>query len=127
MLEERYPQWGMAQLRAGAALINLVDIGRSRTAPGRFPRRPAAATWIISAWRSARHDEQALRGHLAAHGIEIVEESLHAGARGESLSIYVRDPSGNVARAEGAAGAMSEDCRYAHCKTGAAGSNPLIG
>ena len=48
-----------------------------------------------------RHDEAALRSHLAAHGVEIIEESFHAGARGDSLSLYVRDPSGNVIELKG--------------------------
>jgi extradiol dioxygenase family protein len=47
------------------------------------------------------HDVQALRDHLARHGVEIIEESFHAGARGESLSIYVRDPSGNMLELKG--------------------------
>jgi glyoxylase I family protein len=37
-----------------------------------------------------------LRRHLAAHGVAIVEERVERSARGEALSLYVRDPSGNV-------------------------------
>ena len=101
--EEALPQYGMAMLRAGAALINLVDIST-----------PAGA-WALPGVAGGRnldhfcialgsHDEAALRRHLAAHGTEIVEESFHAGARGESLSLYVRDPSGNVIELKGPPG-----------------------
>jgi len=32
----------------------------------------------------AKYDERELRGHLAAHGVTIVEEGVHRGARGDS-------------------------------------------
>ena len=98
--EEALPQYGMAVLRAGAALINLVDISA------------AEGSWAlpqVTGGRNLDHyclalgpcDEKALRQHLAHHGIEIIEELIHAGARGESLSLYVRDPSGNVIELKG--------------------------
>jgi glyoxylase I family protein len=99
-LEEKYPQWGMAQLRAGAALINLVDVS---VAEGAWAAAKVAGGRNMDHLCIALsgHDEKALRRHLAAHRIEIVEESVHSGARGESLSIYVRDPSGNVLELKG--------------------------
>ena len=99
-LEEKYPQWGMAQLRAGSALINLVDVSVPQ---GAWAASPAAGGRNMDHLCIAlgRHDEAALRRHLAAHRIEIVEELFHAGARGESLSIYIRDPSGNTLELKG--------------------------
>jgi glyoxylase I family protein len=93
--EEALPQYGMAVLRAGAALINLVDVSA------------AEGSWALPEVTGGRnldhfclalgpHEESALRRHLLEHGIEIIEESFHTGARGESLSLYVRDPSGNM-------------------------------
>jgi extradiol dioxygenase family protein len=32
---------------------------------------------------------------------QIIEEGIHGGSRGESLSLYVRDPSGNVIELKG--------------------------
>ncbi|MES1196026.1 MAG: VOC family protein, partial [Steroidobacter sp.] len=46
-------------------------------------------------------DEQQLRNHLARHCVSIIEEGMHSGARGKSLSIYVRDPSNNVIELKG--------------------------
>jgi catechol 2,3-dioxygenase-like lactoylglutathione lyase family enzyme len=99
-IEGRLPQYGMLQLRAGAALIDLVDIADPR------------AAWAVSPVAEGRnldhlclalgaHDEAKLRRHLARHRIEIIEEGMHAGSRGESLSLYVRDPSGNVIEIKG--------------------------
>jgi catechol 2,3-dioxygenase-like lactoylglutathione lyase family enzyme len=99
-LEERYPQWGMAQLRAGAALINLVDIAVENGAWAR-PEAAGGRNMDHLCMALGAHDEQALRDHLARHGVEVVEESWHASARGESLSIYVRDPSGNTLELKG--------------------------
>jgi glyoxylase I family protein len=100
VLEERYPQWGMAQLRAGAALINLVDTADASGAWA-LPENAGGRNMDHFCLALGRHHEEALRRHLAAHGVEVIEESVHAGARGDSLSLYVRDPSGNVIELKG--------------------------
>ena len=94
------PEYGMVQLRAGAALIDLVDISgdegawaRPPTAGGRNMDHVCLAT---GPW-----DEAALRAHLAVHEVEIVEEGIRYGARGNGLSFYVRDPSGNTLELKG--------------------------
>lgn len=88
------PQYGMRQLRAGAALIDLVDI----SAPEGEWARPKIAggrnvDHVALALRPA--DPEEVRRHLASHDIEIVEEGERVGALGETLSFYVSDPSGN--------------------------------
>ena len=99
-VEGALPQYGMLQLRAGAALIDLVDIsgpegewGRPEVAGGRNMDHVCIAT---GPWQ-----EEALRAHLAAHGVEIVEEGIRTGARGDGLSFYIRDPSGNTIELKG--------------------------
>ena len=93
-VEQALPQYGMLQLRAGAALIDLIDTsteegawGRPDVAGGRNMDHVCLAT---GPW-----DESAMRTHLAAHGVEIIEEGIRSGARGDGLSFYVRDPDGN--------------------------------
>jgi hypothetical protein len=54
---------------------------------------------LISGWRA--QDDAELRRHLARHRVEIVEEGVHGGSRGEILSLYARDPSGNVIEVKG--------------------------
>jgi glyoxylase I family protein len=99
-VENELPEYAMVQLRAGIALIDLVDVestegqwARPRVAGGRNLDHVCIAL--------ARYDERELRDHLAAHGVAIIEEGMHGGARGHSLSIYVRDPSGNTIELKG--------------------------
>jgi glyoxylase I family protein len=98
--EDELPQYGMVQLRAGSALITLVDISIEEGAWAK-PEIAGGRNIDHLCLALGAHDEQALRQYLAANGVDIIEESVHAGARGESLSIYVRDPSGNVIELKG--------------------------
>jgi catechol 2,3-dioxygenase-like lactoylglutathione lyase family enzyme len=99
-VEGALPEYGMLQLRAGAALIDLVDIG---TAEGAWAKPP------VEGGRNMDHvciatgawDEAAMRGHLAAHDVAIVEEGIRYGARGDGLSFYIADPFGNVIELKG--------------------------
>jgi glyoxylase I family protein len=99
-VEGALPQYGMLQLRAGAALIDLVDISAPEAA---WAKPPVAGGRNFDHLCLALgvHDEAALRRHLARHHVEIIEEGVHGGSRGESLSLYVRDPSGNVIELKG--------------------------
>lgn len=94
-VQDRLPEFGMAQLRAGAALIDLVDVEAAEGAWAR-PREVEGRNLDHLALAIGPVSEAALRWHLAERAVEIVEEGVHAGARGESLSSYVRDPSGNT-------------------------------
>lgn len=93
-VDNELPQYGMLQLRAGASLIDLVDIASEEGAWGRPP---------VAGGRNLDHvclatrgfDPDALRAHLAAHGVEIVEEGVRYGATGDGYSIYFNDPFGN--------------------------------
>ena len=88
------PQYGMRQLRAGSALIDLVDIGSAEGAWAK-PKVPGGRNVDHVALGLGPADPEAVRRHLAAHGIEIVEECDRVGALGETLSFYVADPDGN--------------------------------
>ena len=88
------PEYAMRQLRAGAALIDLVDIAspagawaRPEVAGGRNVDHVALALGPAT--------PAAVKRHLADHEVEIVEEAENIGARGKSLSLYIHDPSGN--------------------------------
>ena len=99
-VEDELPQYGMLQLRAGSALIDLVDISDPQAA---WALPPVAGGRNLDHLCLAlgEHDEAKLRRHLARHRVEIIEEGIHGGSRGESLSIYVRDPSGNLVELKG--------------------------
>lgn len=92
---------GLVQLRAGAALIDLI------TVDGILGRAGGAAA--SAEGRNLDHlcvgvepfDEAALRAHLSAHGIEAGETEMRYGARGMGPSIYIRDPEGNTVELKG--------------------------
>ena len=88
------PHYGMRQLRAGAALIDLVDIGSDEGAWAK-PEVAGGRNVDHIALGLGPADPEAVRGHLAAHNIAIIEEGERTGALGDTLSFYLRDPDGN--------------------------------
>ena len=99
-VDRSLPQYGMLQMRAGAALIDLVDIGSEAGAWGR-PHVAGGRNVDHVCIATGPWDEAAMRAHLAAHGIAIVEEGTRYGARGEGMSFYVKDPAGNTIELKG--------------------------
>ena len=92
----------MAQLRAGAALINLVDVDRAGRRVGGLAGGGAQhGSSLHCAWPPRRGG--AARAIWRATASRLSRNCVHAGARGESLSLYVRDPSGNVLELKGSA------------------------
>lgn len=97
-----YPALGMEQVWAGSALIVLWDT----THPGAAHAVPPVAgghnvDHVCIATSPFAHD--ALRAHLAAHGVVIEREAMHGGARGMGHSFYARDPFGNLIEIKGPA------------------------
>lgn len=101
-VDRELARYGMVQLRAGASLIDLVDISGTEGAWGR-PPVAGGRNMDHVAIAIDRFDEGPLRAHLADHDVEIVEEGLRYGARGEGMSFYVRDPAGNTVELKGPA------------------------
>ncbi len=100
-LERRQDKIGLTQLRAGATLIDLVDIagviGREGgEAPGR--QRHNMDHFCL---RVDPFDGPAIARHLRAHGIEPGEAALRFGSDGEGPSIYLEDPEGNRVELKG--------------------------
>ncbi len=97
-----YPDLGMVQVWAGAALIVLWDT----THPGAKGAVPP-----VAGGRNVDHvclalspfDLDEMRAHLAAHDVTIELEANHGGARGMGMAIYVRDPFGNKLELKGPA------------------------
>jgi len=95
-----YPKVGMEQVWCGNALIVLWDT----THPGATSASPP-----VAGGRNVDHvcialspfDHDAMRAHLAAHGVDVVLEAFHGGARGMGNSFYVRDPFGNKLELKG--------------------------
>jgi glyoxylase I family protein len=95
-IEKWQPEFGLLQLRAGAALIDLV------TLDGKLGREggagPGAEGHNLDHFcvRLERFDEAALRAHLASHGIAAGEIVQRYGAEGTGPSLYIKDPDGNT-------------------------------
>ena len=103
-VEKEQPKFGLTQLRAGRALIDIVDvhgqIGRlGGGAPGREGRNMDHFCLRIDPW-----DETAIQAHLDANGIEVGESGQRFGAEGMGPSIYIADPDGNTVELKGPPG-----------------------
>jgi len=100
-VERSQPEIGLVQLRAGAALIDLVPVdgklGRmGGAAPGKEARNLDHFCLRIEPF-----DEVQIRQQLAAHGINAGPVESRYGAEGEGPSIYLDDPEGNVVELKG--------------------------
>ncbi|MEQ1889048.1 MAG: VOC family protein [Alphaproteobacteria bacterium] len=95
--ERRVESFGLMQLRAGASLIDLIDVSlRPDTQEGR--NMDHFALTILP------FDEAAIRTHLEAHGIECGRVEQRYGAQGVGPSIYINDPDGNQVELKGPPG-----------------------
>ena len=94
-VEKRQPAFGLTQLRAGDALIDLVDAAKQNLAVP-APGRGAARNLEHFCLRLRRFDEAALAAHLRAHGVAPGAARNRYGATGEGPSLYLDDPDGNT-------------------------------
>ncbi len=92
--ERRVMQFGLVQLRAGASLIDLIDVSQQ---PGkRDGRNMDHFALTITPFKEA-----AIRAHLASHGVETGKIEQRYGAMGVGPSIYIHDPDGNQVELKG--------------------------
>ncbi|MGB0987782.1 MAG: VOC family protein [Pseudoalteromonas spongiae] len=93
---ELAPEWGLTQLRAGNALIDLVEInGRLGQAGGGAPSNKDNNLDHFCLQLESIKQPQLIR-HLRQHGIEVGDIEQRYGAEGFGYSIYVTDPQGNT-------------------------------
>ena len=96
------PDLGLIHMRAGASMIDLVDVEgelgqRGGAAPGQDARNVDHVCLRVEPF-----DETSLRQHLMARGvIPIGPVSRNFGAEGDGLSLYIRDPDGNIVELKG--------------------------
>jgi glyoxylase I family protein len=87
-------QFGMVQLRCGASMIDLVD---AASAEGEWARPE------VDGGRNMDHvcleigpvTKKDMEAHLKKHGLEVLEEGMRSGAKGQGYSWYIRDPWGH--------------------------------
>lgn len=92
-VERRVDSIGLVQMRAGSTMIDLFDAAKDPPQGSR--------NMDHFALRLERFDEDAIRAHLAAHGIEPGETKSRYGAEGDGPSIYIADPDGNTVELKG--------------------------
>ena len=103
-IEREIESMGLIQLRAGASLIDLVDVAGVL---GRQGGNPAADP--ASGGRNMDHfaiaidavDEAQLLNYLSHHGIAAEPRVERYGAQGMGPSLYIVDPDGNVVELKG--------------------------
>ena len=101
-LERQLPDEGLYQLRAGASLIDLVDVAKPLGKRGGAPAGPQGRNLEHCCLRITPWREQALRQHLARHGVACSSTERRYGAEGFGPSLYLQDPDGNVIDLKGA-------------------------
>jgi len=100
-VERRRDDLGMVHLRAGAAMIDLVDVaGKIGRRYGAAPGQQGRNVDHVSL-RLERFDEAAIRAHLEAHGVEAGEVATLYGAEGDGPAMYIQDPDGNTVELKG--------------------------
>ena len=100
-VERRVEDLGLVQLRAGSALVDLIDCSGELGVQGGAPPGPEGRNVDHVCFRVTPWDERAILSHLAAHGHGDVEVGRRYGAEGFGPSIYVTDPEGNMLELKG--------------------------
>ena len=100
-VERRQDAIGLVQLRAGSSLVDLVPVtGKLGREGGAAPAREGRNVDHVC-FRVEPFDAQAIRAHLAAHGVAAGPVESRYGAEGEGPSIYLKDPEGNALELKG--------------------------
>lgn len=95
------PDIGLYQVRAGASLIDFVDVAgklgrQGGAAPGAEGRNVDHICLAVDGY-----DEAAIAAHLAAYGAQVGTTGSRYGAEGQGPSIYLFDPEGNMIELKG--------------------------
>ena len=91
--ERQVESISLVQLRAGAALIDLV--------PAEEAPEAGRGNMDHFCLRIEPFDEASLRAHLASHAVEVGEVATRYGAEGDGPSLYIQDPDGNTVELKG--------------------------
>ena len=90
------PEIGLVQLRAGSALIDLVDVNSALGKPGGAAPGSSGRNLDHLCLEIDAITESDLRSWLEQHGAVAGPAERRYGATGFALSVYVQDPDGNT-------------------------------
>jgi len=102
--ERRSDALGLVQLRAGASLIDLIDVSSPLGKLGGPAAGAQGRNVDHIALQLAHFDAARITAQLAAFGVEPGDVASRYGALGMGPSMYVRDPDGNVVELKGPPG-----------------------
>lgn len=101
VLDWHRPELGLTHLRAGSALIDLVDIA-GPLGGGHQPSVQPSGRNVDHICLLLQHfDDDRIRAHLAQHKVACGDTAERYGALGKGPSIYVHDPEGNMIELKG--------------------------
>lgn len=100
-VERRQAAIGLIQLRAGASLIDLVDVDGTLGRKGGAAPGQEGHNMDHLCLRAEPFDVGAIVAHLSARGVRIAEFGSRYGAEGEGPSQYLYDPEGNLVELKG--------------------------
>jgi glyoxylase I family protein len=92
---------GLTQLRAGRALIDLVDLAGKLGRMGGAPPGREGHNMDHFCVRIERFDGAAISAHLESHSVAPGEVVDRSGAEGGGPSMYITDPEGNMVELKG--------------------------
>jgi len=100
-VERRVYEFGLVQMRAGASLIDLVDVNGEIGRAGGAAAGDEARNMDHFCLRVVDFDAAAITDHLSKHGVEPGDPARRYGADGFGQSIYFQDPDGNTVELKG--------------------------
>jgi len=95
------PELGMAHLRAGDSMIDLVAVDGPLGKPGGAAPGKEGRNMDHLCLRVEPFDQEAIVAHLRKKGVEVGEIRSRFGAEGNGVSIYLSDPEGNTVELKG--------------------------
>lgn len=101
-VERERPDLGMVHLRAGASLVDLVEV--NGPIGGTEPVDQARGNVAHFCLAIAPFDEAAIVSHLQRHGVSVLRPvGMRYGAGGQGPTLYLHDPDGNEVELKGPA------------------------
>ena len=95
------PEFGMSHLRAGAAMIDLVEVDGPLGKPGGAAPGREGRNMDHLCLRVEPFSQEQIISHLRANGVAVGEVRNRFGAEGNGVSIYLTDPEGNTVELKG--------------------------
>ncbi|EWS69554.1 lactoylglutathione lyase [Vibrio vulnificus] len=96
VVEREVAEFGLTQLRAGSALIDLVTVNSKLGQQGGRALEQEGRNMDHFCLQITPRDEQEILDFLTLHGVQVEDFANRYGAQGFGRSIYLSDPEGNT-------------------------------